>query len=496
MKLSLSLAVLLAGSILLAGGGEAFSTPPLARPSRSVHTLSFAPPPTVNNEGSSSMIINTKLYAATVVDVSTASLMLNGGNDKPPGWHRRVIGRVFGRSNDGRRPQSSSQPIRAVAIAHQQYGYDDLAVAQHQERRRRFLSLFRGRNRPLELALPPTTTATKTTAITKETAARANTTSSSFYARWLERTVENNLAGRFDRWTDGIHTNMCITSELKRPALHVLSGTLSLCNVRLSADRLVFGAFRCSGGILTATQLSLNLFSLSNTSIGKHRCRQPRYPNAFDFHVEKLILTQRDLLESSCIRNGLRHLLTWILDRSISRAFLAKNNKNGRSRNGGTGSVSGVSLEIKSIEILSATGEIVVRGVVNTFIAFAVKTGLGTSGRGHILTFPGLELYFLDNDMMRLPIPNITVDLGHNAELLHIDTTTTPALTAAAAAALSSPPQQQQGGCLTISAKVRITPDHTRIDALTKYQQSSASFGSVCSVDVGAWLTRLGRFSE
>jgi hypothetical protein len=432
------------------------------------------------------MIINTKLYAATVVDVSTASLMLNGGNDKPPGWHRRVIGRVFGRGNDGgTRRQQSAKPIRAVAIA-QQYGYDDLAVVQHQERRRRFLSLFRGRNRPLELALPPTTTATKTTAMTKEPAARANT-SSSFYARWLERTVESNLAGRFDRWTDGLHTNMCITSELKRPALHVLSGTLSLCNVRLSADRLVFGAFRCSGGTLTATRLSLNLFSLSNTSIGKHRC-QPRYPNAFDFHVEKLILTQRDLLESSCIRNGLRHLLTWILDRSISRAFLAKN-KNGR-RSGGTGS-SGVSVEIKSIEILPATGEIVVRGVVNTFIAFAVKTGLGTSGRGHILTFPGLELYFLDNDMMRLPIPNITVDLGHNAELLQIDTTT-PAANAAA----SSPQQDDVGGCLTISAKVRITPDHTRIDALTKYQQSSASFGSVCSVDVGAWLTRLGRFSE
>jgi hypothetical protein len=31
---------------------------------------------------------------------------------------------------------------------------------------------------------------------------------------------------------------------------------------------------------------------------------------------------------------------------------------------------------------------------------------------------------------------------------------------------------------------------------LSKYQQSSASFGSVCSVDVGAWLTGLGRFSS
>jgi hypothetical protein len=493
-NMKLSLAVLLAGSI--SGGGEAFSSP--ARP-RPANTLSFS------SRGSKPAIITT-LYASTVVDASVSALMLNG-NNKPPGWHRRMIRRIFRRGGDGRQQHSSassSTNTRAIAISHQS-GYDDLAALQRQERNHRFLAIFRGRNRPLELAMPRTTTVTKTsaaaiTAATTVLPRDKNALSRTFYAKWLERTVENNLVDRFDRWTAGMHTNLQIRSELQRPAYHVVSGILT-CNVNLSADRLVFGAFQCSGGRLTAHQMSINL--LSFTKLGQqqrpHHHRYHRYPNAFDFHVDQLILTQRDLLESSCIRNGLRRLLTLILNRSLSRTFWAQ-------KNGNAGSTDGVvAVEIRSIEIIPSSGEIQVRGVVSATavllspIAFSVKTRLGVSGRGHILTFPGLEIFLLDNDIMRLPIPNITVDLGHNAQLFSIDTTTTTTTTTASSSPPrggGDPPSPAPQPCLRISAKVRITPEHTRVDALSKYQQSSASFGSVCSVDVGAWLTGLGRFSS
>lgn len=369
---------------------------------------SFTPNLVISKSPSS--VRSTPLHASTVVD---SSLVFE---DKKPGWHRRVIRRVL------RRRRTKRQAI-ALPVPHESY--------DESSRRRFFLASFRGQQRQLKLSMP---------------ASLSTVSSSSLATRWLERTVERSLLERFDRWTNGSHENMKISCDIAK--FHIIRRCQLSCDAVITADRLVFPAFQCSGGSLKASRLSLNLWSFT-----KFRT-SPRYPEAFEFHAQDLTMTSDDLLRSNCIRNGLRRLLTRILHRS--QRFL-----------------SDAHVEIQQLEILASTG-IACRGVVVTKLAaipFEVRTQLGISGRGHILTFPGLELS-IPGIRLRLALPDVTVDVGHNTILHNISM------------------RQQQ---LKLSAKVRITPEHTR---LIQYQQRSDSFGALCSVDVGEWLTRLGRFSH
>jgi hypothetical protein len=116
-------------------------------------------------------------------------------------------------------------------------------------------------------------------------------------------------------------------------------------------------------------------------------------------------------------------------------------------------------------------------------VLFEVRSGIAVTGRGHILTFPGLEISINPDAPVvgRLSffvpvIPDVTVDLGHDAQLLSVT--------------IDGDMAQVQ-----VSARVTITPEHT-LQVKHKYIQSSRSYGALCSVDVGRWLTRIGRFAH
>ena len=262
--------------------------------------------------------------------------------------------------------------------------------------------------------------------------------------------LQSFLAGRFDRWSRGRHVNMDVQCDLKSGWGDIRRGKLH-CDASIDVDRIIFNTIRMSGGRLEARGLALNLRSFFSKA---HR----RYLNQFDFYAHNVTLTQEDLMESPCIRNGLRRLLTRILNiRGMNAVFV----------------------KIEDITVLP-TGKLSCLGVATTILGsrvpFEVRTGLGTSTRGHVLTFPGLELSLSSAFDFFVPIlPDVTVDLGHNAQLneLRLDGRT---------------------ATVQLSARVRITPDHT-VHLAKKYRQSRSSYAAQCSVDVGRWLTRLGQFS-
>jgi hypothetical protein len=72
-------------------------------------------------------------------------------------------------------------------------------------------------------------------------------------------------------------------------------------------------------------------------------------------------------------------------------------------------------------------------------------------------------------------IPEINVDLGHNAQIkkLRLDGVKRT---------------------LTVSCRTTIAPTHTV--KLSEYQQDVHAYAAKHYVDVGSWLTRIGKFSN
>jgi hypothetical protein len=181
------------------------------------------------------------------------------------------------------------------------------------------------------------------------------------------------------------------------------------------------------------------------------------YLNQFDLIGHNLTMTSNDLYQSSCITNGLVGLLKRIL---MNRGVTIHD------------------IQIESITILSNCKLSICARTTPTSsslsLLFEVRTGMDTTSRGHIVTFPGLELS-IGNTGIFVPIfPELTVDLGNHAQILSIDMN----------------PNQ-----IHISAKVTILPDHTRINVPHHFQQSKTSFAAMCSIDVSKWLTNIGRFA-
>jgi hypothetical protein len=263
---------------------------------------------------------------------------------------------------------------------------------------------------------------------------------------------QNILSDLLDRWSKGSHVNLKVKCE--PTPMSLFRGQIR-CDASVDFDRIIFGAIRLSGGRLEAHRLAVNLWSFTPDVIPT---ASPRFPNQFDFVASNITFTQEDLFESRCIRNGLSNLLRRILKQT---------------------GVTSSNISIKSIEILP-TNKIAIRGEATTpfgsSVPFQVRSGLSTSGRGHILTFPGLEMALGSPAVsFFVPIlPPITLDLGHNAQLLNVE--------------VDGVSQQ-----LRVSAKVTITPSHTRI--LPNYIQSRGSYAASHMVDVGRWLTKLGNFS-
>lgn len=277
------------------------------------------------------------------------------------------------------------------------------------------------------------------------------------FVRITRNTLEKMLIERLDRWSNGTNINTNVQCDPTSNLMQFLRGEFH-CDATVNLDRGDFGSIRVSGGRLEVKDFSLNLFSFSPIAIPTV-APSPRYPNKFDFLARNLTFTQEDLWESPSIRNGLRRILTRILK---NRGFTA------------------LTVTIQSIKILRS-GKVSCRGQAATSlfgppVRFEVRSGIGFASRGHILTFPGLEISLNPSLGLFVPIiPDVTVDLGHNAQLLDVTI-------------------DGDAGELKVSARVTITPEHTI--QLKNYIQSSKSYGALCSIDVGRWLTRLGHFAH
>jgi hypothetical protein len=275
------------------------------------------------------------------------------------------------------------------------------------------------------------------------------------FVRITRKTFEKVLTERLDKWSKGVNTNLIVECDPTSSVLQFLRGHF-YCDATINLDRIVFGNFQISGGQLQARNFCLNLFSFAPITIPM--AASPRYPNQFDLIAQNLTFTQEDLWESSCIRNGLRRLMTRILKQK---------------------GLSAMNVSLQSIQILpngklSCTGE--ATSLFAPTISFELRTGLGLSGRGHILTLPGLEIAINPVLGFFVPvIPDLTIDLGHNAQLLDIVI-------------------DEENTLLKVSACVTITPEHTL--QLKEYIQSSNAYGAHCFVDVGRWLTKVGRFAH
>jgi len=266
----------------------------------------------------------------------------------------------------------------------------------------------------------------------------------------LGRRFQNVITDLLDRWSKGSHINMEVQCDPSTNLLDVARGYF--CgDASVDFDRIVFGPIRMSGGRIEAHKMGLNLYTFAPLFKGG-----PRFPHAFDFVAKNITFTQEDLFESNCIRNGLRRLLTRILQ---SRGLRPS------------------TISIDSISILPS-GKLSIQGhatnLFGTSLPFEVRSNLGTASRGHVLTFPGLELSLGPSLGIFVPVlPEVTLDLGHKAQLHSIN---------------------MEGMEMHVSARVSITPKHTI--KLQNYVQSSQSYSAPFSYDVGRWLTRIGRFSN
>jgi hypothetical protein len=109
-------------------------------------------------------------------------------------------------------------------------------------------------------------------------------------------------------------------------------------------------------------------------------------------------------------------------------------------------------------------------------VHFEVRSGISFGNRGHVLTFPGLEVALNRDIGLFVPVhPTLDLDVGHNTKFRNIVIDGRQKL-------------------LKIAASVTITPDRTRLTQ--DYVQMSDAFSALFFYDVGQWLTRLGRFSK
>ncbi|KAL7578739.1 hypothetical protein ACA910_015972 [Epithemia clementina (nom. ined.)] len=265
--------------------------------------------------------------------------------------------------------------------------------------------------------------------------------------------AETILATLFHRWTNGAHKNLQVHCDSSSGVIDLVKGIFR-ADATIQFDKLSFGAFRLSRGELKSHRLAINLYKFAPF------CKRiPRFASMFDLEARDATFTQDDLFESTCIRHGLRRLLSRCLE---NRGMSASN------------------VEITSIKIVS-TGKLTISGTAMTpfgsTIEFAVRSGLGTSNRGHVLTFPGLEISLSPSLGLFMPVvPPISLDMGHNTQITKLSL-------------------NGQDGTLALSCRVTITPRHTR-KLKESYEQNTSAYAASFHFDVGRWLTRLGRFSE
>ena len=263
----------------------------------------------------------------------------------------------------------------------------------------------------------------------------------------IARFVEGLLFQLFNRWSRGNNENMAFHCQLLSKPVWKL-GQLTAPIVTATFDSIQFAALRISkGGRLEAHGLTVNWRSF----LPFQPKRPKRFAQAFDLVAHQATMTSSDLMQSPCIRNGLRRLLTRILNgQDMNTLFVA----------------------IDDMTILE-NGMLSVKGKGTTILGqrvpFQVRTRLGFQANGRVLTFPDLQLSL---GAFFVPVlSDLTVDMGPSAQLTEITLN-----------------GQQQ--TLQVSARVTITPEHL----LSAVEPVCGKIGA-CFVNVSRWLTHLGRFS-
>ena len=130
--------------------------------------------------------------------------------------------------------------------------------------------------------------------------------------------IEGNVYKRLTRWSTHMR-NVTVKARLHD---HFLSRAIfrgEVCSdVRVEFDRLTFPNLKISAG----GRIDVNGCAMSLLSIAPHIGQiypGKRYVQPFEFHAKGCILTQDDILESSCIQNGLQNLLNLILSSRVVR---------------------------------------------------------------------------------------------------------------------------------------------------------------------------------
>ena len=369
-------------------------------------------------------------------------------SQKSQGWHRRVWSKILPSSRKEETPTKmilQESTVQEVEVAPYAPTHNEEFIVRSFETESPEEVFFSAQPTVLSLPLDEDITEEQSSIVDK----------GSPFVRITRKTFQKILTELLDKWSQGVYSNMIVECDPTSNLLQFCRGQF-YCDATINIDRIVFGNIRFSGGQLQARNFCLNLFSFVPLSLPL--APSPRYPDQFDLLAHNLTFTQNDLWESSCIRNGLRRLIKRIL------------------KNKGLATLN---ISIQSIQVLP-TGKLSCRGEATALfgppILFELRSKIDTAGRGHILTFPGLEIAINPALGFFVPvIPDVTVDLGHNAQLLDvfIDGTNSQ---------------------VTVSASVTITPEHTL--QLKHYRQPSHSYGALCAVDVGRWLTRVGRFAQ
>lgn len=122
----------------------------------------------------------------------------------------------------------------------------------------------------------------------------------SFIHRMTRSWFQNMLTGIIQRRSKvppvGLRVRVAPSNVVKR----MCRGQFR-CDATIEFARVVFQNIRLTGGSLQAKKMTMSSFG-------------PRYVNQFDIHANNCTLTEDDLFESSCIRNGLARLLVRILN--------------------------------------------------------------------------------------------------------------------------------------------------------------------------------------
>ena len=333
------------------------------------------------------------------------------------------------------------------------------------------------------------TSGTAAASDTKSTSSNSTGRSISL-SRFVSGTLENILIGIINRRSVEPPKDLQVQALTRGGALHPLLRGKVNADAKINVGKLVLPNIRMSGGTLEVKRMILNVFGFCPDGL---RLPPSRFPKQFDLHFQNMIFTQEDLLGSCCITNGLRRLLVRILrDRGVQASTVQVTSVNILVRVVCVLTCSENAL-LTSLRLgltiaflftflflcLQPNGKISCQGKAKTFIGtshdFEVRTGLGTSSRGHVLTFPGLEIC-LNRDLgFFVPVmPELDLDVGHNAIFRRIEIDG----------------QQKQ---IRLDASVTITP--TRTIRLNKYEQSAAAFSAKFHRDIGQWFTEVLDFT-